>query len=161
MKLTNLLKFIAFSIILSSCFSKNVKVQYSLDTNNESMNKEKINESSEKTDTVQLKNDCENEYYQAVLHENMFLDSNRYTLTINLKNKDTAIVYRLDMRPRAAKINYCTRDYINLGFAAGGPIWIRLFVFLDPKKETKVFMCCKAVENTDNIIIYYKTVHIF
>jgi hypothetical protein len=108
----------------------------------------------EKPDTILFVDQCENAIYEATLHEDTRLDSNAFTLTINFNKNLKEKAYKLDLPPGRGKINYCTDEYVTLGFSCGGPCYARVFVFLDKNKPIKIFGYCQRVTSNDNIITH-------
>jgi hypothetical protein len=145
---------IYFALVIFSCNNKSKTTAFAaapIDTTE--TNKPEMKPLQEEN-SIRYVNDCENEIYKAVLYESVNADTNVYELKIKFNDGRPDLIQRLDFRPRASRINYCTDKYINMGFSCGGPCWVRFFFYIDKKTSMKTFGYCERVVNDDDIVIY-------
>lgn len=103
--------------------------------------------------TLELVNDCNNGSYTAKLQEYTNIDSNTFILTITFPD-DQIQSHSLDLPPGRTKINNCSKNYVSLGSACGGPCYGLSFVFLTTKKPSENYMYCQIASSNENIITH-------
>jgi hypothetical protein len=124
----------------------------------EKKQEQQINKSTSKNeivDSFKIVNDCSNDIFSAVLEENLILDSNAFKLTIKSKPGQIKKVQILNVRPRFSKINYCTKDYVVVGFSCGGPCYSQVFVPVNENKPIQQFDFARQVYGIPNIITHF------
>lgn len=105
-------------------------------------------------DSIQIIDECQNDYYRAILTENINTDSDAFELQVLFSDGEEKIIPMLNFRPRMTRINNCRKDYVIVGFPCGGPCWARSIVHVKANTEVKTFGYCEEASNYDDIIIY-------
>lgn len=128
--------------------SSNIKSEKKIDVD--------ITNREQSNDSIVFINQCSNDYFTAILQEKPNLDSNAFVLTIESKDGLKKKVHILNVRPNKSQINYCTIDYIVIGFPCGGHCYSQVFVFNIENRPTEQYCYVQRVYNNANIIAYIK-----
>ncbi len=121
---------------------------------------EKINAVTEQ-DSISNKrivkiNECDNNSFIAILEENLEADSNAFILTLKTKKGDVKKVQILNVRPSFSQINYCTKDYVVVGFSCGGPCYSQVFISIKDNETNQQFDYANRVSGEYNIITHFE-----
>ena len=149
---------IYFALVIFSCNNKSKTTPFAAAPIDTTETNEPGMKPLPEENSIRYVNDCENEIYKAVLYENMNADTNAYELKIKFNDGRPDLIQRLDFRPRASRINYCTDEYVRMGFSCGLYCWACFFFYVDNKTPMKIFGNCERAENDDDIIIYQRQV---
>ncbi|RZK11580.1 MAG: hypothetical protein EOO46_06230 [Flavobacterium sp.] len=110
--------------------------------------------SSVQKDSFVFVNDCSSSSFISVLEENQKLKENGSVLTIKSKDGSIKKVDTLNVRPTLSNINYCTEDYVVVGFACGGPCYSQVFIFTKEDRPNEQFSYPQRVYSHPNIIVH-------
>ena len=103
--------------------------------------------------TIELIDSCMNIDYKVSLEEFINFDSNAFKLTITKKGLVKTQI--LNLPPGRTKIENCSKDFIMLGSACGGPCSSIDFIFVNEDRPNEGYMYCHIAENNENIISYH------
>ena len=135
-------------LILGSCNNK----ENLTDADQVYLNKE--DSAKAKNDSMVFVNDCSSDSFISILEENHSLKDYAFVLTIKSKDGSTKKVDTLDVRPSMSNINYCTEDYVVVGFACGGPCYSQVFIFTKEDRPNEQFSYSQRVYSHPNIIAH-------
>jgi len=135
-------------LVLSSCSNKeNFKV-----ADEACLNKKETAKAQK--DSIVFVNDCNSDSFVSILEENNKLKDDAFVLTIKSKDGLIKKVDTLDVRPSMSHIDYCTEDYVAVGFACGGPCYSQVFVFTKEERPNEQFSYSQRVYSHPNIIAH-------
>lgn len=136
-------------IVLTGCIEAQDSNKKSIDN---SKKEEQIEINSE--DSIVIVSECSNEYYTAVLEENLNLTDNAFKLTIESEDGTSKKEHIVDTRPGMSQISRCTEDYVVVGFPCGGPCYARAFVFTNRVSKNESYSYAQYVQGASNLIGY-------
>jgi hypothetical protein len=107
-------------------------------------------------DSIIFISECSNEHFIAILQQKRNLLNNTFVLTIKSKDGLKKKVHVLNVRPNKSQIDYCTDDYVVIGFPCGGPCYSQIIVFNRENRPIEQYSYVQRVYNNANIIAYIK-----
>jgi len=106
------------------------------------------------TDSMVFVNNCSSNSFISSLEENTKVEDHAFILTIASKDGKMRKVDTLDVRPSLSHIEYCTEDYVVVGFACGGPCYSQVFIFTQEDRPNEQFTYSQRVYANPNIITH-------